>query len=227
MLAPAGRAGRRPGDRSGPRAAVDGGVSRRRRSRKARPGQPALAALLADNAELIRREQPKCPVNRCGYNLAGVPSRTTALDLARLLVGSEGTLALITEAHLATQPLPRHRGVALLLFDSLETASPGGAGDPAPPAQRLRPDGPPPPEPGPGDRGPLRPADSRARPRPCCWSSRRATTRSRSATGCTRLVDEIWHQQRLAFGARQAFDPDETRAVLAAWPTGSSRPRTG
>jgi Fe-S oxidoreductase len=39
------------------------------------------------------------------------------------LSGSEGTLAVITEATLATQPLPKHRGVALLLFDRLESAA--------------------------------------------------------------------------------------------------------
>ena len=32
-------------------------------------------------------------------------------------------LALVTEATLSTDPLPRHRGVALLLFDSLEKAA--------------------------------------------------------------------------------------------------------
>src|SRR5262249_42584959 len=44
-------------------------------------------------------------------------------DVARLLCGSEGTLALITEATLATQPLPRYRGAAMLFFDRLENAA--------------------------------------------------------------------------------------------------------
>jgi len=80
-----------------------------------------LARLLSDNAELILRKQPASPVNRCGYRVAGVLG-PEHLDLARLLAGSEGTLALVTEAVLATQPLSRYRGVALLLFDSLEKA---------------------------------------------------------------------------------------------------------
>ena len=71
-----------------------------------------LWRLLSDNAALIRRNEPKCPVNRCGYNLAEAFSEDT-LDLGRLLVGSEGTLALITEALLATEPLPRNQGAAL------------------------------------------------------------------------------------------------------------------
>jgi Fe-S oxidoreductase len=39
-----------------------------------------------------------------------------------LLAGSEGTLAVITEATLATQSLPTYRGVGLLFFNSLESA---------------------------------------------------------------------------------------------------------
>ena len=39
------------------------------------------------------------------------------------MVGSEGTLGLITEATLATQSLPRHRGVVLLLYESLDKAA--------------------------------------------------------------------------------------------------------
>ena len=90
-----------------------------------------LAALLTEQAEVIRAHQPKGPLRRCGYNLADVLT-ADHLDLAGLLAGSEGTLALITEATLATQPLPRHRGVALLLFESLEKAS-RAAGEILPP----------------------------------------------------------------------------------------------
>lgn len=47
------------------------------------------------------------------------------VDLARLIAGSEGTLALVTEATLRTEPLPKHRGVALLFFRRLESAARG------------------------------------------------------------------------------------------------------
>jgi FAD/FMN-containing dehydrogenase/Fe-S oxidoreductase len=82
----------------------------------------SLAELLTRRAQLIRERQPQSLVNRCGYRLVDVLS-PTHLDLAGLLVGSEGTLALITEATVATQPLPKHRGVALLLFDRLDSAA--------------------------------------------------------------------------------------------------------
>jgi FAD/FMN-containing dehydrogenase/Fe-S oxidoreductase len=81
-----------------------------------------LAALLGDREEFLRKHLPKGPLKRCGYNLLGVLGEDY-LDVARLLVGSEGTLALITEATLATQPLPGPRGVTLFLFESLEKAA--------------------------------------------------------------------------------------------------------
>ena len=49
--------------------------------------------------------------------------RDDPATIARLLVGSEGTLAFVTEATLATDPIPAHRGVVLLLFDRLENAA--------------------------------------------------------------------------------------------------------
>ncbi len=80
-----------------------------------------LARLLGERADLIRHKQPRSPLNRYGYNLGDLVC-DGHLDLAKLLVGSRGTLALVTEAVLATQPAPRHRGVVLLLFDRLEKA---------------------------------------------------------------------------------------------------------
>ncbi len=80
-----------------------------------------LVKLLADNEQLIREKQPQRLRSCCGYNLNGVLNDDT-LNLPRLLVGSEGTLGLFTEATLYTAPLPAHRGVALLLFGQLESA---------------------------------------------------------------------------------------------------------
>lgn len=166
-----------------------------------------LVTLLTKHADLIRQNQPKSPLNRCGYQLIDVLG-DGHLDLARLLVGSEGTLALITEATLATRPLPRHRGVALLLFDSLEKASRS--------VLEILP----------------------WQPTACDLVDRRHLSLARETEvrfdllipreteavllveqeGETplevrdrlhRLVDDVWHQKHMAFGARQAFDPDE------------------
>ncbi len=81
----------------------------------------ALTRLLEENAELIRMHQPRTRFNRCGYLLDDVLT-AKSLDLARLLVGSEGTLSIFTEATLKTIPLPAGRSVVLLGFDRLEAA---------------------------------------------------------------------------------------------------------
>ncbi len=81
-----------------------------------------LAAVLARHADLIALRQPaNLPRNRAGYFLRGVLT-TMHLHLPRLLVGSEGTLALFTSAVLKTTPLPAHRGAMLISFGSLDGA---------------------------------------------------------------------------------------------------------
>ncbi len=82
----------------------------------------ALAELLTRHADTIENNQPQSLVNRCGYGLTDVLD-DQHLDLVKLLVGSEGTLALITEATVLTEPLTKHRGMALLLFDRLDNAA--------------------------------------------------------------------------------------------------------
>ena len=167
-----------------------------------------LAALLTENAELIRRHQPNTPQNHCGYDLIDILA-DGHIDLARLLVGSEGTLALITEATLRTEPLPRYRGVAVILFDSVEKAA------------RAVPD------------------VVASSPTACDLMDRRHLSLARAAESrfdqlipleteaallvehdgedplevrsrLHRLVNELWQQKRMAFGARQAFEEDET-----------------
>lgn len=80
-----------------------------------------LAGLLQDNAQLIKQYQPALVHNCSGYFLRNVVTETH-LNLARMLVGSEGTLGLFTAATLHTAPLPAYRGAALVLFGQLEQA---------------------------------------------------------------------------------------------------------
>ena len=81
----------------------------------------ALAVLLDQQRELVAACKPRTQFDRLGYQLAGVLKEQT-LDLPRLLVGSEGTLALFTEATLRTLPLPGGRCLLLVNFASLERA---------------------------------------------------------------------------------------------------------
>ena len=83
-----------------------------------------LAAVIEPFTPDIDRHQPRLLRNRCGYNLRGV-LRNGWFDWPRLLVGSEGTLALFSGATLHTLPLPQHRGVVLLLFGQLDAALAG------------------------------------------------------------------------------------------------------
>jgi FAD/FMN-containing dehydrogenase/Fe-S oxidoreductase len=80
-----------------------------------------ITHLIRSNEDLIRERQPALIRNCSGYHLRTV-LEGDLLSLPRLLVGSEGTLGLFTEATLHTTPLPGHRGVALLLFGDVSRA---------------------------------------------------------------------------------------------------------
>jgi FAD/FMN-containing dehydrogenase/Fe-S oxidoreductase len=81
----------------------------------------AATDLLEDSAALIEAHRPKIAFDRCGYHLFDA-LKEDGLDVAGLLVGSEGTLAMIVEATLKTIALSPFRSVAVLGFASLETA---------------------------------------------------------------------------------------------------------
>jgi FAD/FMN-containing dehydrogenase/Fe-S oxidoreductase len=80
-----------------------------------------LVVVLREHEASIRQFQPALLRNCCGYMLRGV-QQDNVLDLPRLLVGSEGTLGIFTEATLFTLPLEECRSAAMLLFDSLDLA---------------------------------------------------------------------------------------------------------
>jgi FAD/FMN-containing dehydrogenase/Fe-S oxidoreductase len=81
-----------------------------------------LAQLLRQNRDLIELKQPRSRRNCSGYHLSDVVD-DSALEMRRLLVGSEGTLALITEVTLRTVPVAQHTGVVLFLFERLADAA--------------------------------------------------------------------------------------------------------
>ncbi len=85
-----------------------------------------LGGLLSRERETIENQRPASLVHRCGYHLHDI-KQNDSIDLARLLVGSEGTLALITEMTVRLQQLPEESGLVLLFFDRLENAAQAAA----------------------------------------------------------------------------------------------------
>jgi FAD/FMN-containing dehydrogenase/Fe-S oxidoreductase len=72
----------------------------------------------------LRAHRQRSVLPRGAYRLDDVV-QLGRVQLARLLAGSEGTLGIVTEATLRTEPMPRHRAVALLFFRRLEAAARG------------------------------------------------------------------------------------------------------
>ncbi|RLM48802.1 FAD-binding oxidoreductase, partial [Halorubrum sp. Atlit-28R] len=56
-----------------------------------------------------------------GYNLDVLveEAETGTVNLARLMAGSEGTLAVVTEAKVALEPVPETKAVSLLFYESV------------------------------------------------------------------------------------------------------------
>ena len=167
---------------------------------------PQLTAVLSRCAATIESHKPP-PGARHGYHLSDLISHGQ-LNLPRLLCGAEGTLAIVTEATLATHPVPRHRGAVLLMFESLDKAARASAEILAlgPAACDLV------------DRRHLSlareisPAFERFIP-PETEAALLVEQEGDEAAGVRdwllSLADTFWHERRMAFGARHAFDREE------------------
>jgi len=80
-----------------------------------------LMKLLTDHGDLIRRRRPKVSKNSSGYNVFDLADGLCAgiVDLPKLFVGSEGTLALTVEATLKLVPRPVRTGTLLVYFRTM------------------------------------------------------------------------------------------------------------
>ncbi len=79
-----------------------------------------MDALLTKNAALIEARKPKVTKNSAGYALWSVrDERTGATNLAKLITGSQGTLALWTRAKLALVRPKEHRAMLVLFLSNL------------------------------------------------------------------------------------------------------------
>ncbi|MCR4457122.1 MULTISPECIES: FAD-binding and (Fe-S)-binding domain-containing protein [Enterobacteriaceae] len=76
-----------------------------------------------DNRQLVIDKFPKLNRFLTGYDLRHVfNDEMTTFDLTRILTGSEGTLAFITEARLDITPLPKVRRLVNVKYDSFNSA---------------------------------------------------------------------------------------------------------
>ncbi|MEO0455288.1 MAG: FAD-binding and (Fe-S)-binding domain-containing protein [Cyanobacteria bacterium P01_A01_bin.114] len=76
---------------------------------------------VTQHQELIAQQFPKMPRFLTGYNLAKVYG-TRGFDLNRILAGSEGTLAVITEAKLKLTPIPHHKVMFVIHYGCFDDA---------------------------------------------------------------------------------------------------------
>lgn len=76
--------------------------------------------IISEQAEEIKNRYPKVMRRVGGYNLDELVDKP--FNLAKLVSGSEGTLAIILDVTLALHPLPNYKCLALIHFDSLVKA---------------------------------------------------------------------------------------------------------
>jgi len=85
----------------------------------------AAVARILDERQTVAEAYPDLKRNVSGYNLDRLveEAETGTVNLARLLAGSEGTFAIVTEATVSLEPVPETKAVALLQYETLLDAS--------------------------------------------------------------------------------------------------------
>ncbi|MHC4658723.1 MAG: FAD-binding oxidoreductase [Planctomycetota bacterium] len=79
-------------------------------------------SVLSGKEAAISKTLPRTRRNRSGYTIAGI-CHNGRIDLARLLAGSEGTLAIFTKIAIRTVKVPAAKALLQLEFVSLERAA--------------------------------------------------------------------------------------------------------
>jgi len=79
----------------------------------------AVLGLASRHADEIGRRFPRILRRVGGYNLDEFVDPARPVNLARIMVGSEGTLGVVLEARLRLVPLPKFKAVMVILFEGL------------------------------------------------------------------------------------------------------------
>jgi FAD/FMN-containing dehydrogenase len=80
----------------------------------------SIDTLLEENHELLGKLAVDVTRNNAGYNLLDIKNKDGSFDLTPLIAGSQGTLGIITEAVLKTEPHNPQTALLMVRFDSLE-----------------------------------------------------------------------------------------------------------
>lgn len=79
-----------------------------------------LKKLIDDNYDVIKAAKPDVSKNSAGYYLWNAWDRQTGVfDITKLIVGSQGTLGLLTEAKLKLVPLKKHSRLCVVFLKDL------------------------------------------------------------------------------------------------------------
>ncbi|GGM39935.1 FAD-binding and (Fe-S)-binding domain-containing protein [Haloarcula argentinensis] len=80
-----------------------------------------IERILTEEGEAIESHYPDLKRNVSGYNLDWVldDAQDGTINVASLLAGSEGTLAIVTEAEVSLEPIPETKSMALLAYEGL------------------------------------------------------------------------------------------------------------
>lgn len=80
----------------------------------------SIDTLLEEQHELVEQLGRAVPRNNAGYELLDIRRKDGSFDLTPLLVGSQGTLGIVTEATLGTEAHNPQTALIMAQFDSLE-----------------------------------------------------------------------------------------------------------
>jgi FAD/FMN-containing dehydrogenase/Fe-S oxidoreductase len=80
-----------------------------------------VVRIIDEEADEVDRRYPDLKRNVSGYNFDMLieEAKSGSVNLARLLAGSEGTLAIVTEATVSLEPIPETKSDVLLTYDSV------------------------------------------------------------------------------------------------------------
>ncbi len=78
-----------------------------------------VLGLASEHAAEIDRRYPKILRHVGGYNLDEFTDAAKPVNLAKIMVGSEGTLGIVLEAKLRLVPLPKAKAVMVIMFGNL------------------------------------------------------------------------------------------------------------